>query len=414
MKKQTKPVSLKRQLTSAVSMMLAAAVALGSSTYAWFVNRSRAEVKDVLFQASAGKNLEIAGAVAEEGNPYGITAGQQIPQDKAGLLTYYSSVTPEKLGKNSFTYPEYDPDAATPLYMTPVSIDGEDLKIDDTSIFYKNESWDAESNKGYNTYTKVNGNASKHYICAQMYFRSSENLDVYLNNDEWSPYQGTNDSTNGITVPFITQYMTSAIESDQNLKDMYKKQAADMATALRIAFVVDGEDGAADTVITACFDKNNHLTNAGYNTVQDGTLIDSDTPVKSIDDTAKTIKTYGTAVTNDLTAYTITGASTGAGVNVQTPSVDGKTELFSLKANTPKRVTVYIWLEGTDNDCVNEISSYIAGVYLPFVGAVDEGGTITTYGLEELIPEEENENNTVENEAAESAENTETETETVE
>lgn len=388
MKKQTKPMSLKKQLMSAVSMMLAAAVALGSSTYAWFVNKSRAEVKEVLFQASAGKNLEIAGAIVDDSNVSrfaDLNVGGQVPQGKANLLTYYSSVTPDLLGEKSFSYPKFDASAANPIYMTPVSIDGADLKIKDSStIFYENEGWDTK-NAGYDTYHTVTGNADKKYICAQLYFRASEDMDVYLNKAEWVSYADTNtpDATNGIEVPFITQYKPTA-ETDTNVIDAYKQQAIDMSKALRIAFVpgeiADGGGATTETPIVSCFNTAT-FTNAVYNTVNSGALITADTPVKSIDNTTKKITALGTAVTTDLSDYTIENGSVGA-YDPKNPSVTGKTPLFHLEAGVPKRVTIYIWLEGTDKECVNAISSYIAGVYLPFIGTIaNDDGTVSTYSV---------------------------------
>lgn len=405
MKKQTKPISLKKQLMSAVSMMLAAAVALGSSTYAWFVNKSRAEVKDVLFQASAGKNLEISGAVVEEASHTngttkfsGQSAGDQVSQDKAGLLTYWSSVTPDILGEYSFSYPEYDASSTNPVYMTPVSIDGEDLELTPGSTtFFKNQDWDSTAS-GYNTYTEVTNNNDKYYICAQLYFRSSEDMDIYLNKAEWDNYSGTSDATGTVSYPFITQYNPSGATEDE--KATYKKQAEDMAKALRIAFVTEDADP-----IVACFAQNSEtFDTALWNTAKDGTLIASDTPIKSIDADSK-IAAYGTAVTEDLTKYMLTDASAGTDTTAKTPSITGKTKLFSVEANTPKRVTVYIWLEGTDKECVNTISSYIAGVYLPFVGGIaNEDNTITTYSLEDEYEVLTLTDETVEGEIAENVE----------
>ncbi|MDY2627811.1 MAG: hypothetical protein SOW08_05765 [Lachnospiraceae bacterium] len=52
--------SLKRQLMAAVAMCLAAAVALGSSTYAWFVSNNRVEATGMQVQAAAEGGIEIA------------------------------------------------------------------------------------------------------------------------------------------------------------------------------------------------------------------------------------------------------------------------------------------------------------------------------------------------------------------
>lgn len=420
MKTQTKPISLKKQLMSAVSMMLAAAVALGSSTYAWFVNKSRAEVKDVLFQASAGKNLEIAAAVADNTGSFdsitalGLSDNVQIPWAQSGMLTYFSSVTPDILGKNSFKYPKFESDGSATNYMTPVSAASNQnhLTLDGSNAkFIINEGWDtnmsdADANKGYNTYEELTGMGSDttHYICAQLYFRSTEEMNVYLNEAEWAAYSGTNDKTNGISTPFITQYRPAGWDdtTDAAKISTYKKQAEDMAKALRIAFVIDNDYndafGAGDTIITACFDGTNSVANYTYNTINSsGNLITSGTPIDTLD-TDKKIATFGTEVTDTLEKYTLQNGSTGAGTDFKNNvSIDEKTPLFTLEPSKAKRVTIYIWLEGTDKDCVNTISSYVAGIYLPFIGGypANEGDTtITTYSLDnqfEVVEDEDTE-----------------------
>lgn len=418
MKTQTKPISLKKQLMSAVSMMLAAAVALGSSTYAWFVNKSRAEVKDVLFQASAGKNLEIAAAVADNTGSFdsmtalSLANNTQIPWAQSGMLTYFSSVTPDILGKNSFKYPEFKSDGTATNYMTPVSAasNSNHLTLDGSNAkFIINEGWDTDTNdtdvnKGYNTYTEITGMGTDttHYICAQLYFRSTEEMDVYLNEAEWAAYSGTNDKTNGISTPFITQYRPSGWDdiTDATKITTYKKQAEDMAKALRIAFVVDNDYnnafGTGDTIITACFDGTNNVANYTYNTINSGgSLITSDTPIDTLS-ADKKISTFGEAVTDTLAKYTLQGGSTGSGTDYKdNVSIAGKEPLFKLEPSKAKRVTIYIWLEGTDEDCVNTISSYVAGIYLPFIGghpAKEDDTTITTYSLDNQFEEVEDAN----------------------
>ncbi len=417
MKKQSKSVSLKKQLVSAVSMMLAAAVALGSSTYAWFVNKSRAEVKDVLFQASAGKNMEISGGVVEDSTHTngttkfsGLTVGQQVPQGKANLLTYWSSVTPKTVGEYSFTYPAYSSSGSTYM-MTPLSIDGADLKLTPQSTtFFINNAWDSTATSNgnasgaYYTYDKVknNNHDDPKYICAQLYFKSSADLDVYLNEAEWQSYTGSNDASDEI--PFITYYTGGT--SDADTIAAQKEEAKELASALRIAFVtgtVTDESTVAtdsDFKIAAFTDKN--ISSATYNTSSSqtagGSVITSDTPIKTISaDTNGTASEFGTAVTNTLTEYTLSGASSGTSSSATTVSSEGKTPLFHLTANTPKRVTIYIWLEGTDKDCVTALSAFRAGVYLPFVGAeaaTGEGSEnkVVTYSItddnEPIIDEE--------------------------
>ena len=52
--------ALKKQLGAAVAMVCVAAVALGSSTYAWFVNNARVTATDVSVTASTAYSLLIS------------------------------------------------------------------------------------------------------------------------------------------------------------------------------------------------------------------------------------------------------------------------------------------------------------------------------------------------------------------
>lgn len=52
--------SLRKQLMAAIAMVLVAAVALGSSTYAWFVNNAQVTATNVNVQAATAYSLLIS------------------------------------------------------------------------------------------------------------------------------------------------------------------------------------------------------------------------------------------------------------------------------------------------------------------------------------------------------------------
>lgn len=56
--------------------------------------------------------------------------------------------------------------------------------------------------------------------------------------------------------------------------------------------------------------------------------------------------------------------------------ISDSTVLFALKADKPRLVTLFIWLEGQDRDCINSISMGEILVNLQFSG--DQGGTIVS------------------------------------
>ena len=61
--------ALKKQLAAAVAMVCVAAVALGSSTYAWFVNNARVTATDVSVTASTAYSL----LISKDKNTWGTT-----------------------------------------------------------------------------------------------------------------------------------------------------------------------------------------------------------------------------------------------------------------------------------------------------------------------------------------------------
>lgn len=72
--------AIKRQLLAAIAMVLVAAIALGSSTYAWFVASGSVTAKDmkVNVQSSGGLVISYAGA----NDAWGVTASGQITDPK--------------------------------------------------------------------------------------------------------------------------------------------------------------------------------------------------------------------------------------------------------------------------------------------------------------------------------------------
>jgi hypothetical protein len=67
---------------------------------------------------------------------------------------------------------------------------------------------------------------------------------------------------------------------------------------------------------------------------------------------------------NTLAQVTASGGS----ATVTAPASNG-IELFKLKTDEERAVDVYIWLEGTDKDCLNQLSAYQFGLILPFAAA---------------------------------------------
>lgn len=71
--------ALKRQLIAAIAMVLVATIAMGSSTYAWFVSSGSVTAEGMKVQAQAESGL----AISFDGNAWGTTAAANMTTEKA-------------------------------------------------------------------------------------------------------------------------------------------------------------------------------------------------------------------------------------------------------------------------------------------------------------------------------------------
>ena len=90
--------AIKRQLLAAIAMVLVAAIALGSSTYAWFASNNKVEANGMKITATTeGANLEISKSST-------FTAGSLVVNDVATantklLPTHYVTAADKATGK---------------------------------------------------------------------------------------------------------------------------------------------------------------------------------------------------------------------------------------------------------------------------------------------------------------------------
>ena len=100
--------AIKKQLLAAVAMVLVAAVALGSSTYAWFVASGSVTAKGMKVQAQAEGGLAIRYGTGD----WGITATAGMPEAKTLLPASTKNMTAWSYAKAS-SAKEYNADTTT-------------------------------------------------------------------------------------------------------------------------------------------------------------------------------------------------------------------------------------------------------------------------------------------------------------
>lgn len=89
--------SLKKQLVAAVAMVLVAAVALGSSTYAWFVNNNKVTAAGMSVNATADDSLLIKG---DNDSDFGSVGTTNISQTSMKPATSSDGLKFARLGAN--------------------------------------------------------------------------------------------------------------------------------------------------------------------------------------------------------------------------------------------------------------------------------------------------------------------------
>ncbi|MCH4280380.1 hypothetical protein LQE94_10170 [Mediterraneibacter sp. NSJ-151] len=276
-------------------MVCVAAVALGSSTYAWFVNNTRVTAGEFSATATTSNALEIS----DNGN------------------TWLTSID---LRTNMDTW-------------APVS-------TTDMTLFAKDTTWGKSNNNKGNVVTAwEDATPNIHYYTKTFYLKANQDCRVQL--DANTTLKETTANANGIL------------------------------NAMRIGFV-SGEEKVVYQVADTSFTS----VASSRDTTEDTTAVDGIT--KAIKGTKGTSgNTYAVAATEFTRNATITtNGSTGvttASDAIITPSTDNSTlgaannnYVVDLTANTAKEITVYIWLEGCDFDCVSSIAEGSISTTLEF------------------------------------------------
>lgn len=296
----------RKQLFTAVAMLLVAALSLGTATYAWFVNNTAVEVETMTFTAESSEALEIAlttnawtGAISGENATPGAFKGRISTTDLTGLY-------------GGFT-------ATWGAVMAPTS-------TIDLKNFFKQAAWD----EGYEKVTTFAAVANVGDVgtvkMIPLFLKSSKAMDVYLDTAAT-----TVTSTGGAV------------------------------KAARIGFLT--EDG--NDVIWAPVVSTDNVATARTTSLND---VDGITEaVSATNNTAGMIATVLQATDLEQVGASLTDPDGGA-VSTNIEPKTGANSLVSLSENVAKRVLVFIWLEGCDVDCVTEIADDDLAVNLKFLG----------------------------------------------
>ena len=280
----------KKQLMTAIAMLVVAALALGASTYAWFMSNTTVSVESMTFTAQSTDNLQIALTKTAWGGSLG--------WDGAEADAFKTIITTDDLN-TLYT-------AKSASLTGPALIPASTINAASNAFFRipddENGAWTTQGGvTKAMKWQRVDSIAENSVKAIPLYVKSTSATALYI---------GANTSVTG-----------------------------DAAPAARVAFVVPAEDGlSANTIIWA--PNTNHITDSGITTIDDANGI------------AKAVKDESTV--GDM------------GVAVTEGPLGANTKLADLKVNTARRIMVYIWLEGCDEDCVSGLSAKDLTVNLAF------------------------------------------------
>ena len=329
--------TIKKQLFVALTMMLVSAVALGTATYAWFVNNAAPSVDQMNFTASTATSLQVA---VDKGGTLSTTG------DASTDLVYVGAISNNDIkAYHANEYADIFSNSSANL-LAPASL----AAFSGTSAFYAASNYDSATWNA-NKFTAVTpGAASVKKI--PLWFLSTTDMNVYFKNG--------------------TGIVASAPVGSNAL-------SAQIDKSLRIAFV----DHNTPTTYVICDVNGNVLDDAN---ARKNTTIDENNVTALNGEAINTIETSGanlgmisdfaTQTRYALADLTVTDASNDN--MVQTAESNGKKALFSLTSGSPKLIDVYVWLEGCDYDCVSEVAGGALAIDLKFIGGAAPSGTAPT------------------------------------
>ncbi len=329
--------SLRKQLAAAIAMTLVATVALGSSTYAWFVSNTQVSASQVSVTASTTYALQIS-ATDKAGDERNWSTACLLQSGTANGRTAYvkgnSTVYTETVNNATKIYDTpYATTASTTVTsitdytkaagatLVPVSTIGKGTA--NMSFFAANQ-WQVDS-------TDTTGNTGNHVAT----FKEPGANDYYQTSFKIKASQACDLRLDSSSTSFVG--------------------GAELKETLRFAFVITGGTGTTPKVLMYQVDDANATTR--YNTTLNKV---STQYVDGIKYATKATDAVDAISADNLvssavpvyTACTTTPADANSLAAVAASAAEANQILWKFTApNEECTVTMYIWMEGCDYDC---------------------------------------------------------------
>jgi hypothetical protein len=381
--------SLQKQLLAAVAMVLVAAIAMSSATYAWFVNNAQVTATDVNVQAASAYSLLISHENGEKAS-WGTTT-----QMKNTLTTLIPVSTVGEINQGAVSDGATTDDGAKAITLTksdtaPVGIgDGKEVKVGDVR-FVTNTGWGQD----YITTVSEVSRESGYFYSDTVYLKAAQAGAIFLDSSNIGINWADFDSTTGAVKTTTTFYKLAdfaalkPLEAAQGEKLTTNQEAYNEALAsaqallktLRVGLLVTqtGEDSSSNvtyartwhefelnsSVLDDATDANTTLKgNDNVNGIANAlsAKASSEEGAGSATDSAPVVAAITTAhmsSTTNIASYGLTGSSNSM---PKVSSNSSAVNLATVAANEEVQVDIYIWMEGCDFDTVAANINSFAG-----------------------------------------------------
>lgn len=296
--------SLKKQLMAAIAMVLVAAVALGSSTYAWFVTNTKVTAGTAQVSATTANTLLI--------------------KDEDGKWA------------TSTTFTEAN------TAFVPVSTIGKN-STDNFEFFVQNH-W-AKDTSNEVTVDKVSAAAGTEYWSKEFEIKASQACKLYLDTDTKFESSGANNTMNK-----VLRLALVVSKSDGTWQKTVFYQIDPVTNTATGTYNTTLESLQAEGINTAV---------SGMTKAQESDTFGTPTAANIVSAATKALTAYTPAGESTEVPAALATPSATNGLDATVGTAD---ELFAFTQNNEVvKIKAYIWMEGCDYDCNNSTVNEITG-----------------------------------------------------
>jgi hypothetical protein len=349
--------SLQKQLLAAVAMVLVAAIAMSSATYAWFVNNAKVTATGASVQAATAYSL----LISNNNTDFGTTTA--FDTKIASLFPVSTAGTLEATARTQIS----DKDKT--------ATDAFDL------LFAASNEWNGNF---VTSFTEVGKNTAfgdgTYYYTDTIYLKAGQDGSIYLDSSSLGVAWKTWDTENHAISSKTTYYSfadfygladaedSSAKEADLKAYNDALNQAQALLATLRVGFVVTYPDSSKNDAETLVGTYIYQLVESNLTGYVNTTAVSSDNVSAGANgvlgavsvaaaDHAITVTTSNLTTTTNVTNATTNGIPVISGITGSqsapaTATADDVAIVPKATANTVYTVDTYIWMEGCDVDTV--------------------------------------------------------------